>query len=155
MFGDEHQPLLAHCLSLWTVIWMCFPLWDTEQQHAVLVLVSYIVHVLMWPQQYRRYGFKGHSTDLITHLLSFYPPFILNSHFCHVKYLVRSVIITVSLVWTLAYTQLTMFPEFSILFCGKDTSVCHLWLIRMSWCLHGWKLHNAMSCEVLVSSSLL
>lgn len=90
-----------------------------------------------------QYGFKKPGTDVITHFLAFNPTFIFDSHFgqCQI-FLLRSVIITVLLVRTLTHTQPAPPRGSTILYLppqrgSKDMSVCHRWLIGVSWS-SGW-----------------
>lgn len=95
------------CGLLISVKLLCLNAYETLsiQNDAVLALARQQQHVSSCDlSRTEWFSFKGHSLDVITHLLVHHFPFILNSHFRHVKYLLRSVIITVSLVWTLTYS---------------------------------------------------
>lgn len=103
------------------------------------------LHVLTQPRRLWS-GFKGHSSDVIIHPLSF---------LCHEKYLPRSVIITVALLWTLSCTRLATPLQLAILFSSKDAvaiPLCHLWLISL-WSMDEWKPRGSASWKVAVSAS--
>lgn len=78
-------------------------------------------------------GFKGHGSDVIIHPLGF---------LCHEKYLPRSVIITVALLWTASYTRLTTPLQWTVLFSSKDAAVIHLCVIFGSSAYEVWIKEN-------------
>lgn len=80
-----------------------------------------------------RSGFKGHGSDVIIHPLGF----------CrHEKYLPRSVIITVALLWTPSYTRLATPLQSTVLFPSKDAAAIHLCVIIGSSSYEGWINEN-------------
>lgn len=78
-------------------------------------------------------GFKGHGSDVIIHPLGFLR---------HEKYLPRSVIITVALLWTLSYTRLATPLQSAVLFPSKDAAAIHLCVIIGSSAYEVWINEN-------------
>lgn len=78
-------------------------------------------------------GFKGHGSDVIIH------PLVLLRH---EKYLPRSVIITVALLWTPSYTRLATPLQSTVLFPSKDAAALHLCVIIGSSAYEVWLNEN-------------
>lgn len=78
-------------------------------------------------------GFKGHGSDVIIHPLGFLR---------HEKYLPRSVIITVALLWTPSCTRLATPLQSTVLFPSKDAAAIHLCVIIGSSAYEVWINEN-------------